>query len=114
MRFFTLYVELLNEQGENALMVAAAAAYQTACVRNPCVQVLINAGSKVDSQDKEGNTALMKAAISDGAITEVLCKAGAEVNLKNNAGESSPHVSYTCKIYLRDGCFAKSTCRCTY
>ncbi|MGH9318650.1 MAG: ankyrin repeat domain-containing protein [Vicinamibacteria bacterium] len=66
-------------------LVAAARAGE-----NARVSALLAAGAPVDSQDEEGSTALMVAALRDDEqMIEALLSAGADPNLRNSRGETA-------------------------
>lgn len=87
-----------NHDGVNALMAAAAADD-----RFGTVDCLINAGAKVDMQDKHGNSALMKAC-EKGAYrsAQFLIDAKADLNLKNADGDTALVVAADFFHVLRD------------
>ena len=53
------------------------------------ISALLQAGADVNAKNKDGDTALMLAAIRGPMIVSVLLKAGADVNAKNNDGETA-------------------------
>jgi ankyrin repeat protein len=58
--------------------------------RHVVAMLLANPGIKVDAQDEDGNTAMMSAARNGSLdIVELLLKAGADPNLKNNRGKTA-------------------------
>lgn len=85
---FGAEVNLLNNSGRNALMYAVDASLH----RPDIVEKLIERGAAINQRDKQGNTALLLAVggtekLNAGTI-KVLVEAGADVEIKNEAGDS--------------------------
>ena len=92
-----------NYQGENGrtvLMIAAAEGFYSQCGNDPsintytgntaAVKALLDAGSRIDTQNSEGNTALMLAAQhARSESVKLLLLSGANVNLTNAHGETA-------------------------
>ena len=54
------------------------------------MEILIQAGAYVNSQNYKAETALMKAVLSDSVQSmDILIQAGADVNTQNHLGESA-------------------------
>jgi len=82
------------ENGQTILMIAAAHGFYVQCGNDPlltsytgntaAVKALLDAGSRLDTQNNEGDTALMLAArYARSGSVELLLSAGANVNLTN-------------------------------
>lgn len=88
------------ENGSTILMIAAAHGFHVQCGNDPlvtsytgntaAVKALLDAGSRLDAKNNEGETALMLAArhARSGSV-ELLLSAGANVNLTNALGETA-------------------------
>lgn len=78
-------VNAQDSQGWSALHFAAQS------LSTDCARLLLEAGANVNARDSFGNTPLSRAVFvyqGDGDLIELLRKAGAEPNLKNNHGVS--------------------------
>ena len=73
-------VEIEDDRGENALMIAAQVGYIDG------LQILLNAGAKINSKSHvRGHTALMQAAQwEETECLRILLKSGADIDLKSN------------------------------
>lgn len=71
-------------ENRNALIMAAYWGH------TECVRLLIEAGSKLDEQDRSGNTALMHAFFNNKPdCAQLLIAAGAKLDIQNNNGYTS-------------------------
>ena len=83
-----------NDTGATPLIVAAG-------IPNAAlVEALLAAGAEVDAADNDGNTALMKAAVSEKgfATVELLVKAGADIHAANKRDMSAYDLATEAKV----------------
>ncbi len=77
-------IELIDELGNTALIVAAAENQQS------ILDLLLKRGANVNAQSNDGTTALMNSAVHGNLeVAEALIKAGSKIDLKKNDGETA-------------------------
>ena len=62
------------------------------------VRLLMQRGIRINTQDNEGNTALMMAVTKDSSSVQALLDAGANPNIKNKAGKTALQIAQENKI----------------
>jgi len=77
-------MEIVNGKGQTALSIAV---YPTVCV--DIMKALIHKGADVNAQDGKGNSILMLTSILWKARVTLLLKAGADIGLTNNDGNTA-------------------------
>ncbi len=77
-------IELIDELGNTALIVAAAENQQS------ILNLLLEHGANVNAQSKDGTTALMNSAVHGNLeVAKTLIKAGSKIDLKKSDGETA-------------------------
>jgi Ankyrin repeats (3 copies)/Ankyrin repeat len=80
-------LEMRNREGKTALFAAGESRYgDEEGARVECVQLLADAGAKVNARDNEGNTPLHETFLAD--VEKELLERGADVNARNKDGET--------------------------
>jgi uncharacterized protein len=84
-------VNIRNDLGKTALIIAADARFSGPQVL-PIINILLENGADLETQDTDGSTALMKAAFSGHTdIVRVLLERGADVKKKSKEGRTALH-----------------------